>query len=113
MELSPYCMIPIVVIAVLVGAGLKGWHEELQHEKRYREQTTDRWRIIRKLYADQSAEANWEHITLVINQAGFKNRKGRKFTNIMIKKEHARMTIKDLDIKQVKQQEGNTRKGKQ
>ena len=100
---SQCCIIPVGVVAVIVALVIKGLFDEHQHTRRYINQTEDRRKIIRKLYADQSADANWEHMALVINHAGFKDKKGQEFTDQMIKEEHAHMTMLDLDITRVDQ----------
>lgn len=84
--------IAIVTVGVVVQSLLKG----PKPKRIYDSQTAKRREVIQRLAGEQVGAIDWEHLTDVLNRAGFKNRKGRKFTAIMIKKEHADMLTKGI-----------------
>ena len=85
----------LIIVLVTVGVVAQAIHRRPTPKKTYDNQTARRREVIQRLVGEQVGEIDWEHLTNVLNRAGFKNKKGRKLTAIMIKKEHAEMlTIK-------------------
>ena len=85
----------MIVVLVTVGVVAQAIHRRPTPKRVYDNQTARRREVIQRLVGEQVGEIDWEHLADVLNRAGFKNKKGRKLTAIMIKKEHAEMlTIK-------------------
>ncbi len=81
----------LIVVVVIVGVVGQAIRSRATPKKTYDSQTARRREVIQRLVGEQVGEIDWEHLTNVLNQAGFKNKKGRKLTAIMVKKEHAEM----------------------
>ena len=86
----------LIVILVIVGVVASPLCRRPTTKSIYDNQTTRRREVIQRLVGEQVGAIDWEHLTDVINRAGFKNKKGRKFTAIMIKKEHAEMLTMEI-----------------
>ena len=96
MEPTGFTMVVIIVIVVVVAQAI---HKKPTPKRIYDSQTAKRREAIQRLVGEQVGETDWEHLTDVLNRAGFKNKKGRKLTAIMIKKKHAEMLTMKISPK--------------
>ena len=87
----------LVSIVFLIAIVVQSLNTSAKPKRLYNSQTAQRRQAIQRLIEEQSGAIDWEHMTDVINRAGFKNRKGRKFTAIMIKEEHAEMLLEKIE----------------
>lgn len=85
----------MIVVLVAVGVVAQAIHRRPTPKKVYDYQTARGRELIQRLVGEQVGEIDRELLADVLNWAGFKNKKGRKRTGVMKKKEHAEMfTIK-------------------
>ena len=87
----------VSIVLVFITIVVHSRNESAKPGRLYNSQTVQRRKAIQRLIEEQTGAPDWEHMTDVINRAGFKNRKGRKFTAIMIKKEHAEMLLNKIE----------------
>ena len=84
----------IVLVFVLINDNAK----KRQLRQIHREQTPQRQAAIRKFVRELSGPPDWDYIADILNNAGFKNRRGRKITAPMVQKEYAAMLAQEIKL---------------